>query len=104
MLSDTLDVLSAWNPAPGYVPRAAMTFRSSGTTAQGRSVSAFSGEGVRAYRDAITAGFRAVLKERGFTGTSGISLVPRPEDWPESSLPRCWTGWTMTSPEPAMEM
>ena len=61
-------------------------FKSSGTSAQGRSLSAFSAAGLEAYKTSITKGFREVLATRGFSGQRGISLIPAAAAWPDSSL------------------
>lgn len=88
-----LDVFSV---ASGGVP-AGREFRSSGTSAQGRSRSGFSAAGTDAYRLGITSGFKAVLKARGFAGNRGISLIPSPAVWPDSSLASMvdWIAGTM---------
>lgn len=74
----------------------AKIFRSSGTSAQGRSRSAFSEDGLAAYRKSITAGFFTALNDfcpgRDSRQMNGISLVPPPEEWPESSL-AAMIGW-----------
>jgi len=77
-----LDVFSAISRGPACD----RMFRSSGTSAQGRSRSGFSTTGLAAYRDAIVSGFEAVLRQRGFQGKRGISLIPSTAMWPESSL------------------
>ena len=62
-------------------------FRSSGTSAQGKSRSGFSAAGLDAYRSAITSGFTQVLRQYGANPKMrGISLIPSSADWPESSL------------------
>lgn len=76
----------------------ARIFRSSGTSAQGRSLSSFSEAGLAAYQSAITDGFAQVLKSRGADPKArGISLIPPTADWPESSLAAMveWLGQTM---------
>lgn len=73
-------------------------FRSSGTSAQGRSLSSFSGTGLAAYKSAITEGFAQALKSHGADPKArGISLIPPSADWPESSLAAMveWLGETM---------
>ena len=77
---------------------AARIFRSSGTSAQGRSLSSFSEAGLAAYQSAITDGFTQTLKSRGADPkTRGISLIPPTADWPESSLAAMveWLGEAM---------
>lgn len=75
----------AHSPAEGFgAPE--RIFKSSGTSAQGRSLSAFSTAGIEAYKESITKGFREVLATRGFSGQRGISLIPAGAAWSDSSL------------------
>ncbi len=66
------------------------TFLSSGTTsAAERSKSPFSERGLELYRHGSLLSFAQMLKDVGLASpsrTAGISLIPRVEVWPDSSL------------------
>lgn len=67
----------------------ARSFRSSGTTSSERSTALFSAQGLELYRAACLETFFAAL--RRVTGRDplkmrGISMVPPPSEWPDSSL------------------
>lgn len=87
-----LDFVASHN---GYVAR---TFRSSGTTNRDRSVSPFSERGLELYRQASVHVFWTVLRHFFDLPKSigGISFIPPPDAWPESSLAQmlAWIGET----------
>lgn len=68
------------------------TFRSSGSTNQGRSVSSFSHVGLECYKKAITSGFYRILGHYGIEKAPGVSLIPERHIWSESSL-ACMISW-----------
>lgn len=71
-------------------------FRSSGTTSSERSISPFSDVGLALYQKASVQAFWAVLQYffPDPQATPGISLIPPPDVWPESSLAQmvAWIG------------
>lgn len=61
-------------------------FLSSGTQGE-RSQSPFSREGLDAYKEASKETFKQVIQAKlGQTHSRGFSLIPRPKEWPDSSL------------------
>lgn len=64
-------------------------FKSSGTTANSKSVSRYSEDGLRLYRKSALKTFKSVIKRASGMECSeftGYSLIPTLRDWPDSSL------------------
>ncbi len=92
-------------PDTAFLSPVEKTFLSSGTTQSARSRSYFSKDGLTLYKASTVLSFYEVLRQFSAPESfKGISLVPKPSEWPDSSLAQmiAWFSeyWQITYLEP----